>query len=208
MDNLKSDRQFAPATQRNRQPILDILLQVLPTQGNILEIASGSGEHCVFFAPHFAPRLWLPSDSNLICRNSIKAWQEYSQINNSKPPENINVQENNWYVPFLEQNITSICCINMIHISPWNACLGLFKGAGIILPKGGILYLYGAYKRNGKHISHSNEAFDQFLQEQNSYWGVRNLEDVEKVGEKEGFSLREIIPMPSNNFSIIFQKLI
>ncbi len=206
MNNSPSDRQFSPSTQRNCTAILEVLLQVLPPQGNILEIASGTGEHCVFFAPHFAPRLWIPSDRNNQALKSIKSWQEYRQIPNSKPPKTINVEETNWHSYFSDQNVTSICCINMIHISPWSACLGLMKGAGHLLPKGGVLYLYGAYKRNGKHISPSNLLFDQSLKQQNSDWGVREVEEVEKVAQKEGLFLTEVIAMPSHNFSVIFQK--
>ena len=203
MNDLK---QYAPATQRNREPILEVLLRVLPPSGNILEIASGTGEHSLFFAPAFSPRQWIPSDPNPIARNSIEAWRQESLIDNIQSPLNINVEDDRWVIETEKLNITTIININMIHISPWNACLGLMEGAKRILPSGGILYLYGPYKQEGKHTAPSNKSFDQSLRSQNPEWGVRNLEDVVKVAEDKGFILQEKIEMPANNLSVIFKK--
>ncbi|MDJ0846463.1 DUF938 domain-containing protein [Crocosphaera sp.] len=203
MNNLK---QYAPATQRNREPILEVLLRVLPSSGNILELASGTGEHSLFFAPAFSPRLWIPSDPNPIARDSIEAWRQESLIDNIQSPLNINVEDDRWVIETEKLNITTIININMIHISPWNACLGLMEGAKRILPSGGILYLYGPYKQEGKHTAPSNKSFDQSLRSQNPEWGVRNLEDVVKVAEDKGFILQEKIEMPANNLSVIFKK--
>jgi hypothetical protein len=199
-------RQYAPATQRNRQPILDVLLRVLPPQGNILEIASGTGEHAVFFAPHFATRRWLPSDRNILLHSSIKAWRDLERVNNIDDPLTIDASEATWGI---EKNIQigAIININMIHISPQSACLGLMAGAGRILPPNGILYLYGPFKRHGKNTAASNAAFDESLRRQNSAWGLRELEDVIEVAGGEGLTLQEIIPMPANNFSVIFKRL-
>ncbi len=203
---MNSLKQYAPATQRNREPILEVLLRVLPAAGNILEIASGTGEHSLFFAPAFSPRLWIPSDPNPIARDSIEAWREESLIDNIQPPLNINVENSSWEIEKKDLNITTIVNINMIHISPWKACLGLMEGANRILPSGGILYLYGPYKQGGKHTAPSNESFDQSLRSQNPEWGVRNLEDVIKVAEEKGLMFKEKVEMPANNLSVIFQK--
>jgi hypothetical protein len=199
-------RQYAPATQRNRKPILEVLLRLLPKQGNILELASGTGEHAVFFAPYFLPRLWIPSDPNSLSRNSIEAWRNYYQIKNIAPVLDINVCDPLWEIETEAMTITSIININMIHISPWTACLGLMVGAGRLLPQEGILYLYGPYKLAGQHISPSNMAFDHSLRSQNSDWGVRNLEDVVKVADEQGLQLIETVPMPANNLSIVFKR--
>lgn len=200
-------RQFAPATQRNRKPILEVLLRVLPADGNILEIASGTGEHAVFFAPYIRPRKWIPSDPNPILRHSIHAWRDYYSVDNLLDPLDIDAQ-NPVLTQIEETAIAAIVNINMIHIAPWSACLGLMALAGRILPQGGILYLYGPYKQGGEHTAPSNLAFDQSLKLQNPEWGVRNLEDVVTVAQAQGLNLLETVPMPANNLSVIFQKFL
>ncbi len=201
-------RQFAPATERNREYILKVLLKVLPQDGTILEIASGTGEHAVFFAPQISPRIWQPSDPNPILRDSINAWREHSPANNLHPPLDIDARKLVWPV---EQEkaiapITAIVNINMIHISPWEACLGLMSGAGRVLPSKGILYLYGPFKRKGQHTAPSNASFDLSLRSQNREWGVRDLERVIEIASKEGLKFLEVIEMPANNLSVIFQR--
>ncbi|EAZ91419.1 DUF938 domain-containing protein [Crocosphaera chwakensis] len=203
MNNLK---QYAPATQRNREYILEVLLRVLPSSGNILEIASGTGEHSLFFAPAFSPRQWIPSDPNPTARNSIEAWKQESLIDSIQSPLNINAASSRWGIEEQQLNITTIVNINMIHISPWSACLGLMEGAKRILPSKGILYLYGPYKQGGKHTALSNQSFDQSLRSQNPEWGVRNLEDVIKVAEEKGLIFKKKLEMPANNLSVIFEK--
>jgi len=200
-------RQYAPATLRNREPILEVLLQVLPPQGTVLEIASGTGEHAVFFAPHLHPRQWLPSDPNPVARQSIVAWQKYCPSDNLHSPLALDVKNLDWssdrHLP--NQAIQAIVNINMIHIAAWSACLGLMSGARKILPVGGILYLYGPFKQGGNHTADSNTDFDASLRSQNPEWGVRDLEAVVSVAEAENFSLLKIQPMPANNLSVIFQ---
>jgi hypothetical protein len=210
LPNIMTDqRQYALATQCNREPILNILLEILPSQGKVLEIASGTGEHAIFFAPCLQPRTWIPSDISSVAIASIAAWQQHYQIPNLTAPLILDVTDPNWSKnpDLLEQNIQAIVNINMIHISPWEACLGLFAGAENLLPINGILYLYGAYKQNGQHISPSNVAFDRSLRLQNPEWGVRNLEDVINVASKHKFKLQQIQSMPANNLSVIFQKI-
>ncbi|HTL88313.1 MAG TPA: DUF938 domain-containing protein, partial [Leptolyngbya sp.] len=162
------DRQYAPATQRNREPILKVLLEVLPPTGTILELSSGTGEHAVFFAPQLFARKWIPSDPNPIARASIASWRESEPSENLARPIEIDVREPIWSIERqqLSEPIGAIVNINMIHISPWAACLGLMAGANRILKPGGILYLYGPYKQNGEHTAQSNEQFDRSLQQQ------------------------------------------
>ena len=205
-------RQYAPATDRNRQPILDILQKVLPPTGTVLEISSGTGQHGAYFAPQLQPRHWLPSDVNPTALNSIEAWRIQSSCETLHPPLKLDVTRAQWPVEtgndstLLAYPISAIVNINMIHISPWSACLGLMAGAHRILPTDGILYLYGPYKRDGQHTAPSNAAFDESLRHSNPDWGVRDLETVIEVAQAEGLQLQEIIPMPANNLSVIFQR--
>jgi len=197
-------RQYVPATERNRQPILEVLSQFLPKTGNILEISSGTGEHAVFFAPRLAPCRWIPSDCNPLALDSIRSWCDYYPSSNLDRPLFIDVHQSVWAVETENIVINAIVNINMIHIAPWPACLALMAGASRILGSGEILYLYGPYKRQGKHTSPSNESFDFSLRSQNSTWGVRNLEDVVQAASDRGLQLLEVIPMPANNLSVLF----
>ncbi len=210
------NRQHAPATQRNREPILQVLREVLPTNGTVLEISSGTGEHAVFVAPQFPTLHWLPSDPNPIARASINAWRAYQPSKNLFPAIALDTHDSRWPVEqqplpeelsgldLNENPIRAIVNINMIHISPWSACLGLMAGAGRILPPGGVLYLYGPYKQKGQHTAPSNAAFDESLQMQDPEWGVRDLEAVIEAAAAEGFSLVKTVAMPANNLSLVF----
>lgn len=211
------NRQYAPATQRNREAILEVLLQVLPPIGTVLEISSGTGEHAVFFAPRLHPRKWIPSDPNPVARASIAAWREHCPADNLYPPVALDARDPVWGVEqnelpellpnldFKSDPIVAIVNINMIHIAPWSACLGLMAGARRILPLGGILYLYGPFKQGGKQTAPSNTAFDESLRMQNPEWGVRDLDEVVAVAQAQHLSLVKTVAMPANNLSIIFQ---
>jgi Protein of unknown function (DUF938) len=205
-------RQYAPATERNREPILEVLLQVLPENGTILEIASGTGEHAVFFASRLRDCLWLPTDVFPQSRASIIAWTEHNLCDNVYTPQYLDVREPVWAVEngafdwLPRKPIIAIVNINMIHISPWSACVGLMAGAGRILKAGGIVYLYGPFKQGGEHTAASNAAFDEYLRAENQQWGVRNLDDVVAVANAENLTLKQIYQMPANNLSVVFQR--
>ena len=199
-------RQYAPATQRNREPIFDVLVSVLPPKGGILEIASGTGEHAVYFAPKLKNHQWIPSEPDAMRRQSIDAWRKFCPSPNCQSSININVLHPTWTEELKNLDIIAIVNINMIHISPWKACLGLIQGAGCLLPSGGILYLYGPYKQGGKHTALSNQSFDESLYIQNQAWGVRNLEDVIEISQQQGLKFVKTVNMPANNLSVIFQK--
>lgn len=199
-------KRYAPATQRNREPILEVLQKYLPPQGNILEIASGTGEHAAFFASQFPDCQWYPSDRDAELRASIIAWSKECPADNLHPPLEIDASTDNWSIETTDITINAIVNINMIHISPYSACEGLMAGAERILPTDGILYLYGPYKREGKHTSSSNEAFDKSLRDRNSQWGVRQLENVIAVAEANNLALKQVIAMPANNLSVVFSK--
>ncbi|MBP0036508.1 MAG: DUF938 domain-containing protein [Roseofilum sp. SBFL] len=199
-------RQHAPATQRNREPILEVLKRVLPPRATVLEVASGTGEHAVFFSSHLQPRSWLPSEFNPQLLESIKAWQKVHPCDFLYPPIRLDAQNPPWALNGYEAEITAIVCINMIHISPWEVCLGLMTGAQHVLPSGGILYFYGPYKQKGEHTAPSNATFDRSLRSSNPVWGVRNLEDVIEVAQAHDLRHLETIEMPANNLSVIFEK--
>jgi hypothetical protein len=211
-------RQYAAATQRNREPILSILKQVLPPSGTVLEISSGTGEHAVFFAPYLQSHQWLPSDPNPMARASIEAWRKECPAPNLHPVIALDASDPVWLVEQPEQlsaivpdldlqrcPIMAIANINMMHIAPWSACQGLMAGAGRILPVGGVLYLYGPFKQKGEHTASSNAEFDAYLQAQNSQWGVRDLEQVIAAAQAQNLALQQVFPMPANNLSVVFQ---
>ncbi len=204
MDNYQDLRRYAPATERNREPILAILQQVLPPTGTILEISSGTGEHGVFMAPQLASRHWLPSDPDPDARASIQAWQQFVPCDRMYPPIDLDASSDRWLVD-PQSPITAIVNINMIHIAPKAAYLGLFAGAQRILTIGGILYLYGPFKQGGVHTAPSNAAFDQSLRSRNSKWGVRDLEEIITVAASHQLELQQVYPMPANNLSVVFR---
>jgi hypothetical protein len=206
MNDARHDaRQYAPATERNREPILEVLLEVLPSTGTVLEVSSGTGEHAAYFAPRLKPRRWLPSDLSVAARDSIEAWRLAVNTDNLYPPIALDASQDRWSVEDLAEPIGAIVNINMIHIAPWSACLGLMAGARRILPKGGILYLYGPFKQNGQHTAPSNAAFDQSLQMRDREWGVRDLESVIEAAEAERLAFVKTYEMPANNLSVIFR---
>lgn len=215
MDNSLDLRRYAPATERNREPILAVLQQVLPPTGTILEISSGTGEHAIFMAPQLAPRYWLPSDPNPDARASIAAWQQSAPCDNIYPPIDLDASSSQWLAESAElancdlqqYPITAIVNINMIHIAPRSAYLGLLAGAKRILPIGGILYLYGPFKQGEVHTAPSNAAFDASLQSQNPEWGVRDLEEITAIAQSSNLELQKIYPMPANNLSVVFKMV-
>lgn len=195
-------RQTAPAAERNKEPILAVLKQVLPPAGLVLEIAGGTGQHAAHFAAALPGLVWQPTDLNPAMQNSINAWVAAAGLTNVRPAIALDVMEEPWPV----NQADAILCINMIHISPWAATEALMCGASRILPSGGVLYLYGPYKRGGAHTAPSNEAFDAQLRQTNPAWGVRNLEDVLAVAEGFALTNADIVEMPANNLSVILRR--
>jgi SAM-dependent methyltransferase len=195
-------RQYYPATARNRESIAKVLQRVLPPSGLILEIASGSGEHTAHLAPLFPNLVWQPSDRDPALLDSIAAHATASAAANIQQPLVLDVAAQPWPI----DEAAAILCINMIHIAPWPAGRLLLKGAGALLAEGGVLYLYGPYKRRGRHTAPTNAAFDASLRQQNPAWGLRGVEEVETEARQYGLQLEEIVDMPANNFSLIFRK--
>lgn len=195
-------RRFAPATARNREPILAVLKTVLPETGLVLEIASGTGEHAVHFAPAFPVLLWQPTDADPGSLPSIEAWRTDSGLENILPPHKLDLLTD----PAPVTQADAMVCINMVHISPWQATAALMRLAADVLPAGAPLYLYGPYKQKGQHTAPSNEAFDADLKSRNPAWGVRDLESVADCADAAGLTLADVVPMPANNLSVVFRR--
>lgn len=196
------DAMIWPAPERNKEPILQVLHGVLPSRGTMLEIASGSGQHIVHFARGLPTLQWQPSDPEAVHRNSISAHVAMAGLANVAAPLALDVRERPWPVG----QVDAILCINMIHIAPWPAALALLEESARLLPPKGVLYLYGPYRRGGRHTAASNEAFDADLRSRNPDWGVRDLEQVESSAGNAGLALAEVVPMPANNFSVVLRR--
>lgn len=190
-----------PATGRNREVIRDVLRDVLPPRGTVLEIASGSGQHAAFFASAFPELRWQPSDLDPELFASIRAWSE--ALDNVADPVAIDVTAQTWPV---DTALSAGFCANMIHIAPWEACLGLLDGMSRVLASGAPLCLYGPFMRGGVHTAPSNAAFDQRLKSRNPTWGVRDLDVIEREADPRGLVIERVIEMPANNSTVVFRR--
>lgn len=195
-------RLRAPAAQRNRDAILAVLREVLPSSGLVLEVASGSGEHAVHFAAALPALTFQPSDPAPDALESIAAWTRESDFRNILPPLLLDAAAPEWPIEAAD----AVLCINMIHIAPWRATEGLFHQTGRLLKSGSPLYLYGPYRRPDRPLEPSNAAFDESLRSRDPEWGLRDLEAVEALAAATGFGAAQIIEMPANNLSVIFRK--
>lgn len=192
-------KRHAPATERNRDPIAAVLAEELPAQGTVLEIASGTGEHVAFFAEHFPALTWQPSDPDGDALASIAAWSEGRA--NILPPLEIDASAGDF--PAAD----AILCINMVHISPWEATLGLLAGAGEALAPGAPLILYGPYRREGVETAPSNEQFELWLKDKDPRFGLRFVEAVSAAAAAQGLSLERLVEMPANNLMLVYRKV-
>ncbi len=195
-------RLFAPAAERNRQAIIEVLSRVLPARGLVLEVASGSGEHARWFAQALHPLVWQPSDPDPASRRSIAGHAAGAGSAVPKAPRDLDAAAADWPIARAD----AVVCINMIHISPWRAAEGLIAGAARILPPGGVLYLYGPYLRGGHPTAPSNAAFDASLRARNPDWGLRRVEAVTEAAARHGLDLSEVVEMPANNLSLVFTR--
>jgi Protein of unknown function (DUF938) len=200
---MSDHRQHAPATLRNLDSILDVLRSVLPMTGVVLEIASGTGQHVVHFAQSLAGLIFQPSDPDPDALLSVSAWVKATRVTNVLTPVILDASQPPWPIV----SAAAIICINMVHIAPWDATIGLMKGAAAILPPGSPLYLYGPYKRQGIRTAPSNEAFDRSLRDHEPSWGLRDLEAVAAMAQSAGFSDPVITRMPANNLSVVFRRM-
>jgi SAM-dependent methyltransferase len=175
---------------------------VLPPRGLVLEVASGGGEHAAYFAERLPALSWQPTDPDPTALASIAAHRVAAEAPNLLAPLRLDAKSGQWPVESAE----AVVCINMIHITPWTASEGLLAGAQRTLPAGGVLYLYGPYRVDGRHTAPSNQDFDAWLRAQNAQWGIRDLADVTALAARHGLSLIETVPMPANNLGVVFRR--
>ena len=204
-------RLDAAAFHRNHAPIWAVLQQFLAGKsGDVLEAGSGTGQHVVHFGRHTPDITWWPSDLNEAHLRSIEAWRKHSGLPNIRPPRRIDLTDPAWASAMQDgggpANLLAVFCANVIHIAPWRVAEGLFAGAGRYLRADGRLFLYGPFKRDGKHTALSNAVFDTSLRDQDAEWGVRDIADLEKLADSVGLNLIGISDMPANNFILAFGR--
>jgi SAM-dependent methyltransferase len=204
-------RLDAPAFHRNHLAIRGTLDRYLTGRsGNALEVGSGTGQHVVEFARQFPQVTWWPSDLNDNHLASIEAWRRHSELANIRSALRLDVSDPAWGDAVKGKGgpgeLLAVFCANVIHIAPWQVAEGLVAGAGHALRDGGMLFLYGPFKRGGRHTADSNAAFDASLRQGNSEWGVRDIDDVEALANRAGLSLVETGDMPANNLTLVFRR--
>ena len=201
-EKLGDGRWFSAAAERNKDAIIDVLRGILPPSGVVLEIASGTGQHIVHFSRAFPGLTWQPSDPDPDLCRSVAMRVEQDRIPNVLPPVALDVSDFSWPL----RNADAVLCINMLHVAPWPACTALMRGATNLLSRGGVLYLYGPYRRKGIPTAPSNEAFDTALRSQDPAWGLRDLDEVMAEAAAHGLGDAQIVEMPANNLSVVLRK--
>lgn len=191
-------RKHAPATLRNREAIAAELAALLPAHGTVLEVASGSGEHAAFFAERFPDLIFVPSDPDAAARASIASW--CAGLTNVAPPLAIDAAAGAWPIATAD----AVLCINMVHISPWAATVGLFRACAALLPPGGPLILYGPYREAGVETAESNLAFDESLKARDPAWGLRDVAELDRLAADCGLARTARIAMPANNLMLVY----
>ena len=199
-----SAKDYAPAADRNKDELLAVLTDVLPAQGTILEIASGTGQHAAHFAPHFPLARWQPTDRRPEALASMRAWAREAGAANVLDPLELDVTWPTWPVTTADAIVT----VNMLHVAPWEVCVGWLAGAARVLAPGAPLYYYGAFLRRDRPNAPSNLDFDRGLRQRDPTWGVRHLEDVVAQAEQVGLSLDAVLDMPNNNLSVVFRQAV
>ncbi|GAA0568518.1 DUF938 domain-containing protein [Craurococcus roseus] len=199
-------RHHAPATARNREPILAALRRHLPERGLVLEVASGTGEHAIHFASALPGLVFQPSDPDPGARASIDAWAAGARLSNLRAAIALDAAAPDWERAVVGGMVDAVLCVNMVHIAPWAATPGLVRGAARLLPAGGVLCLYGPFKRGGWHTAPSNAAFDADLRASDPAWGVRDLEAVADEAAARGFAQPVVDEMPANNLFVVFRR--
>lgn len=195
-------KQHAPATERNREPIADTLRAILPESGLVLEIASGTGEHAVHFARVFPALAWQPTDVSDAALASIAAWRAESALANVRAPLRLDLVAGDWPVDHAD----AIFCANMAHIAPWEACVGLFAGAGRVLAEGAPLAIYGPFIEEGREVAPSNLAFDANLRMRDASWGLRDVAALDELALPNGLTRTDRIEMPANNLILVYHR--
>jgi SAM-dependent methyltransferase len=204
-------RLDAAAFHRNHQPIWQVLeLFLRDKSGDVVEAGSGTGQHVVTFARRSPQIVWWPSDLNDQHLKSIRAWRSHAQLANIREPMRIDLSDPQWCPKMHDGSgpgeLLAVLCANVIHIAPWRVAEGLIAGASEYLRPDGRLFIYGPFKRGGKHTAVSNAVFDTSLREGNPEWGVRDVEAVGRLAEAVGLALVDIVEMPANNLVLVFAR--
>ena len=197
------ERRSAPAVRRNREFIAEVLSEWLPERGLVLEIASGTGEHAVFFAERFARLEWQPSDIHSDALTSIEAWRDAARLPNVRSPIVLDASDREWPITAAD----AVLSINMVHISPWASALGLIDGAARLLPGGGPLILYGPWLKADIQTAPSNLAFDADLRARDPEWGLRAVELFAGAAAQKGITLEQTRRMPANNLMLLLRRI-
>ena len=195
-------KRHAPATARNSQPLAEVLARELPASGTVLEIASGSGEHAVFMARRFPALDWQPSDCDAEALASVDAWAAEARLANLRPAIALDAAAPDW--PIVSAD--ALLCVNMLHISPWDAAVGLFAGAGRVLGSGAPLVLYGPFVEPDVETAASNHAFDQSLRQRDPAWGLRSTADLDRLAAGHGMTRTARCAMPANNLVLVYRR--
>jgi hypothetical protein len=195
-------KRHAPATARNSQPLAEVLARELPASGTVLEIASGSGEHAVFMARRFPALDWQPSDRDAEALASVDAWAAEARLANLRPAIALDAAAPDW--PMVSAD--ALLCVNMVHISPWDAAVGLFAGAGRVLGSGAPLVLYGPFVEPDVETAASNHAFDQSLRQRDPAWGLRSTADLDRLAAGHGMTRTARCAMPANNLVLVYRR--
>ena len=195
-------KRHAPATARNSQPLAEVLARELPASGTVLEIASGSGEHAVFMARRFPALDWQPSDRDAEALASVDAWAAEARLANLRPAIALDAAAPDWLIV----SAYALLCVNMVHISPWDAAVGLFAGAGRVLGSGAPLVLYGPFVEPDVETAASNHAFDQSLRQRDPAWGLRSTADLDRLAAGHGMTRTARCAMPANNLVLVYRR--
>ncbi|MBO6768100.1 MAG: DUF938 domain-containing protein [Erythrobacter sp.] len=195
-------KRHAPATARNSEPLADVLARELPGSGLVLEVASGTGEHAVFMARRFPALDWQPSDCAKDALHSVDAWAQEAGLANLRPAIALDAGAGDWPI----ESADAVLCVNMIHISPWQATVGLFAGASKLLAAGAPLILYGPFIENDGETAPSNLAFDQSLKARDPRWGLRDVADLDDLATAEDLRRTARHEMPANNLVLVYRK--
>ncbi|MBT4045377.1 MAG: DUF938 domain-containing protein [Rhodospirillaceae bacterium] len=200
-----SNYRHSPSAERNRGPILEVLRTVMPPPGVILDVGAGGGHHCAWYAPEFPAHTWAPSDADGDALAGIDAWAGQAEADNILPARLLDAQLDSWPIDDIADQLVAFFTVNMIHIAPWQATVGMMAAAGRYLPANGIVFLYGPFMRDGRPLTDSDAAFDRSIRNRHPASGLRDLDAVRQEAEKNGLESSQQVDMPAGNLSLIFR---
>jgi hypothetical protein len=201
--------RHSPSAERNRGPILEVLATVMPVPGVVLDVGAGGGHHCAWYAPEFPENIWAPSDADGAVIGQIDAWvgsTDGADVKNILPARLLDAQQKDWPIDDIADQLVAFFSVNMIHIAPWQATVGMMAAGGRYLPANGVVFLYGPFLRDGQPLTDNDAAFDRAIRDRHSASGLRDLDAVRAEAEKNGLELSQQVDMPAGNLSLIFTR--